>query len=555
MRNGVIVLAVLTIYEMFLVSSAYSQAGSGPTSVNPTTAEAQLLQRVPPAYPPLAQQARVQGPVVLDVVIGTDGSVTEVRVISGHPMLVQSAVDAVKQWKYKPYMLNGAPVEVRTRVTIQFSVQTMANSTTQIDAGQPTPSAPVQGTKAEREGFAKKLAAETSTLVGHSVRVATGGAQAEGIVIQDMYIREVRVGEGIFAKDVGLQFAELGFQKVFLTNGAQWWCNSPDERSDTGWWKFGVGGPFKSGDEAASNLNGLMALVAAPAPATAAVREGSSSSKPQTCFNPQIPLEDRSKFMKNYQSVNQNIYHAQLNDDPYYGTLQVIGLGPKDKSGYNTCPSQEHEVSGWLASIVRRISDDYQQMCKVGIERVEVYAVRGETCLPQRDYALYLAWVTPTGLVHFLSTSQENDRLLAEAAKAREAREKKIAIQKPVREAQFKQFHLGESQEEVKRTLRANGFRTTQTVQDLGDGGVSNRVVGKGDVWTCDGGWAKPPYAYIFAVECLANSKDGIPLRLMFAMKERVKDPDTQEIRELKLNRLLEIDYNEGEFHVEAPLK
>ena len=85
-------------------------------------AEANLIYDVPPKYPPEAGQARIEGTVVLVAVIGKDGSVEDVRVENGLPVLAQAAVDAVKQWRYKPYMLNGEPVEVASRITINFTL-------------------------------------------------------------------------------------------------------------------------------------------------------------------------------------------------------------------------------------------------------------------------------------------------------------------------------------------------------------------------------------------------------------------------------------------------
>jgi protein TonB len=85
-------------------------------------AEANLIYDVPPKYPPEAGQARIEGTVVLVAVIGKDGSVQDVRVESGSSMLTQAAVDAVKRWRYKPYMLNGEPVEVDSRITINFTL-------------------------------------------------------------------------------------------------------------------------------------------------------------------------------------------------------------------------------------------------------------------------------------------------------------------------------------------------------------------------------------------------------------------------------------------------
>jgi protein TonB len=81
-----------------------------------------LVKKVQPVYPPLARQARIQGTVLLRAQIGKDGSIQNLQLVSGHPMLVQSALDAVKQWKYKPYLLNGEPVEVDTEVAVNFTL-------------------------------------------------------------------------------------------------------------------------------------------------------------------------------------------------------------------------------------------------------------------------------------------------------------------------------------------------------------------------------------------------------------------------------------------------
>jgi len=81
-----------------------------------------LVHRVQPSYPPLARQARIQGTVVLQAVISKDGSIQGLRLVSGHPMLAPAAIDAVKQWRYKPYILNGEPVEVETQITVNFTL-------------------------------------------------------------------------------------------------------------------------------------------------------------------------------------------------------------------------------------------------------------------------------------------------------------------------------------------------------------------------------------------------------------------------------------------------
>jgi periplasmic protein TonB len=81
-----------------------------------------LIRKVQPTYPPLARQARIQGTVLLYAEISKDGTIENLRLISGHPMLAPSAIEAVKQWRYKPYILNGEPVEVETQITVNFTL-------------------------------------------------------------------------------------------------------------------------------------------------------------------------------------------------------------------------------------------------------------------------------------------------------------------------------------------------------------------------------------------------------------------------------------------------
>jgi len=81
-----------------------------------------LISQVKPTYPAIAKSARIQGAVVLQAEISKQGTIENLRVISGHPMLVQNALDAVKQWRYKPYLLNGEPVPVETTVTVNFTL-------------------------------------------------------------------------------------------------------------------------------------------------------------------------------------------------------------------------------------------------------------------------------------------------------------------------------------------------------------------------------------------------------------------------------------------------
>jgi periplasmic protein TonB len=83
---------------------------------------AKLVNKVQPQYPPLARQTRISGTVRLHAIIGKDGSVQSLTLESGHPLLVQSALDAVRQWRYQPTLLNGEAVEVDTTIDVIFSL-------------------------------------------------------------------------------------------------------------------------------------------------------------------------------------------------------------------------------------------------------------------------------------------------------------------------------------------------------------------------------------------------------------------------------------------------
>jgi periplasmic protein TonB len=85
-------------------------------------AEANLLHKVKPIYPPLARQARVQGAVELRAIISKTGTIENLVVVRGHPMLASAAVEAVRQWRYRPYLLNDQPVEVETEIMVNFSL-------------------------------------------------------------------------------------------------------------------------------------------------------------------------------------------------------------------------------------------------------------------------------------------------------------------------------------------------------------------------------------------------------------------------------------------------
>ena len=76
---------------------------------------------VPPVYPALASKARVSGVVILEATLTAQGTVEQIRVVSGHPLLIEAAIDAVKQWQYEPTLLNGAPVPVILTAKVHFN--------------------------------------------------------------------------------------------------------------------------------------------------------------------------------------------------------------------------------------------------------------------------------------------------------------------------------------------------------------------------------------------------------------------------------------------------
>lgn len=127
----------IVVASVLLVSAAAALAGYGaatspaanlqqharmiPIPTHPWRA-AKLLRRVDPKYPPEAKAKGIQGTVCLHVLIGKDGHVKKLRVISGPRILVKAAENAVRQWVYEPALLNGMPVEVKTVITVVFTL-------------------------------------------------------------------------------------------------------------------------------------------------------------------------------------------------------------------------------------------------------------------------------------------------------------------------------------------------------------------------------------------------------------------------------------------------
>jgi TonB family protein len=122
---GIMIMAPGAGASMAMSSSPAVPPPTGDTkriTIGGNVQQAKLVRQPRPEYPPLAKQARIQGVVQLQVVIAADGTVKDIAVISGHPLLVPAALDAVKQWQYQPTLLNGQPVEVLTQVDVNFTL-------------------------------------------------------------------------------------------------------------------------------------------------------------------------------------------------------------------------------------------------------------------------------------------------------------------------------------------------------------------------------------------------------------------------------------------------
>lgn len=118
MRTRLIFVLVSALLVSFAAPAQQKQRTSGKILCPLPTAH--LIKKVEPIYPPLARQTHVSGKVTLRCVIARDGSVKEIEVIKGPPLLIQAAIDAVSQWKYKPLILNGQAVEMETTVNVFF---------------------------------------------------------------------------------------------------------------------------------------------------------------------------------------------------------------------------------------------------------------------------------------------------------------------------------------------------------------------------------------------------------------------------------------------------
>jgi TonB family protein len=119
--------ALKSIGRLFLIAlvacaSVRAQQATKAVEVSQASADEHLAKRVDPVYPPLAKAVRVQGTVTLKVAISQEGTVTDVKTVSGSPILLSAAINAVKQWQYKPFMVEGKPADVSTVIEVPFSL-------------------------------------------------------------------------------------------------------------------------------------------------------------------------------------------------------------------------------------------------------------------------------------------------------------------------------------------------------------------------------------------------------------------------------------------------
>jgi TonB family protein len=179
--------APLLLLSIFVGPAASQEASPQGVPVGQSVMVDQIVTKVAPIYPPLARQARIQAPVVLKVLISKSGDVEKIELVSGHPMLAPAAIEAVKQWKYKPYLVNGDPVEVATTVTVNFTL-----------SGKPAEGIAGSAPGGVPPGLTSIIPEDTDHYAPHRVRVSPG-------VMQGLLVNIVRPEYPADAKDQSIQ--------------------------------------------------------------------------------------------------------------------------------------------------------------------------------------------------------------------------------------------------------------------------------------------------------------------------------------------------------------
>jgi TonB family protein len=115
-------LSIVTLFSIVLAlfATAAPQDAGEPLLRTPSIPESELLKRVEPVYPPAALKNHIEGTVSLAAIIGKNGRIERLRVTSGHPLLTGAALRAVRQWVYRPALLNGSPIRIATEIKVTF---------------------------------------------------------------------------------------------------------------------------------------------------------------------------------------------------------------------------------------------------------------------------------------------------------------------------------------------------------------------------------------------------------------------------------------------------
>lgn len=116
-------ICVLLLACLLAARLASAQVMAQRVRVSPQVAAKLLKKRVPAEYPQDAKDKQIEGSVILKVIVDKQGNVSDAELLSGEPALAPAAIEAVKQWKYRPFVLNGDPVTMETQVTVNFSLK------------------------------------------------------------------------------------------------------------------------------------------------------------------------------------------------------------------------------------------------------------------------------------------------------------------------------------------------------------------------------------------------------------------------------------------------
>ena len=173
-------MARLILGSFLLVGCALlvaAQESAAPVEVPAEAMQKLLINRVAPVYPPLARQARIQGTVYLKVIVNKAGEVRETDLVSGHPMLAPSAIEAVKKWRYTPYLQDGEPVEVMATIQVNFQIADKPASSG--ESAHPGDS----GTPTQPGGIVGAVDAATTPLPPPPQRVRVSSGVSAGLLV------------------------------------------------------------------------------------------------------------------------------------------------------------------------------------------------------------------------------------------------------------------------------------------------------------------------------------------------------------------------------------